>query len=166
MKRFSRVLFIKPDFSFLVVKQRAEKGELWCFPGGKVEPGEQPILAACREISEELGMLCLPKRLKKLTKKKCKFGGEIWTGHFYYSWCAPLHHEIREPKKLKESTYMSLEQLEHCDAHQTALSRVVRENENELMEFVSQCYGGPLWAQASLNYSTQSEKVMSPPRTI
>lgn len=152
MKRFSRVLFVKPDFTFLVVKQLAGERELWCFPGGKVEPDEQPILGACREISEELGMFCLPKHLKKLTRKRCKFDGETWTGHFYYSWSAPMHHEILEPEKLRESTYMSLAQLEQCDAHQTALSRVVRENENQLLEFVSQCYGGPLWAQPSLNY--------------
>lgn len=47
-----------PDGRILMHRRPPEKahGGLWEFPGGKVEPGEHPVIALVREISEELAI--------------------------------------------------------------------------------------------------------------
>ena len=49
----------------LMQKRRkgAQHGGLWEFPGGKVEAGESPESALCREICEELGIAIEPAAL-------------------------------------------------------------------------------------------------------
>lgn len=49
---------IDPDGRVLIAQRPAggAMGELWEFPGGKIEPGERPEEALIRELSEELGI--------------------------------------------------------------------------------------------------------------
>ena len=51
-------VLMRPDGSYLLAERPAGKvyAGYWEFPGGKVEPGETPLQAICREIREELGL--------------------------------------------------------------------------------------------------------------
>jgi 8-oxo-dGTP diphosphatase len=48
---------VRRDGLVLVSRRRADQPmpHLWEFPGGKVEPGEAPVVALAREVAEELG---------------------------------------------------------------------------------------------------------------
>lgn len=56
---------IAPDGRICLQRRPAEKmhGNLWEFPGGKVNAGESVELALCREIAEELGVQIEPADL-------------------------------------------------------------------------------------------------------
>ena len=49
-------VIIRSDVGIVLVKEV----EWWGIPKGKVEPGEEPIDAACREVLEEVSILISP----------------------------------------------------------------------------------------------------------
>ncbi len=65
----SAVVLIDPDGRILLTQRPEGKSMagLWEFPGGKVEPGENPEYALVRELNEELGIMTCPECLQPLT---------------------------------------------------------------------------------------------------
>jgi 8-oxo-dGTP diphosphatase len=59
------VALVRPDGRILMQQRPSASmhGDLWEFPGGKVEPGETPEHAAARELHEELGVDLAPDSL-------------------------------------------------------------------------------------------------------
>jgi 8-oxo-dGTP pyrophosphatase MutT (NUDIX family) len=55
------VCFVDPGGRLLTVRKRGTQA--FMLPGGKLEPAEAPLAAAVREVVEELGVACDPRRL-------------------------------------------------------------------------------------------------------
>lgn len=62
-------VLLGPDGSILLARRPVgrELAGLWEFPGGKIEPGEQPEEALVRELEEELGVRAKRENLVPLT---------------------------------------------------------------------------------------------------
>jgi 8-oxo-dGTP pyrophosphatase MutT (NUDIX family) len=86
------VLVVRHDSRLLVVSRRDGLG--FSLPGGKVDPGETIKIAACRELSEEVGCVATPGRLVLLHKG---LSGSGRITHLYYA------HKITNAPYARES---------------------------------------------------------------
>ena len=71
------------DNQFLISLRAKDvhQGGKWEFPGGKVEQGEQPEQAMCRELVEEVGLIAVDYQL--LETKFFDYGDAALNLHFY-----------------------------------------------------------------------------------
>jgi len=64
-KKFVAVVgVVTKDRKYVLTGQRRDTG-LWVVPGGKVEPGEEWVTAACRELQEEAGIEVSVKQMQQ-----------------------------------------------------------------------------------------------------
>lgn len=68
MRKVTVTIVIRNREAKFFLQKRDNKPEIaypgaWCFPGGQVEQGEQPVDAMVREIEEELALTVTPEEL-------------------------------------------------------------------------------------------------------
>lgn len=72
-------IFVRDEDSKILVCQRKKDQPLplkWEFPGGKIEPGEEPVAALKRELDEELGINAeIGEEVARVTHKYKNGGG-------------------------------------------------------------------------------------------
>lgn len=81
----------------------------WRSAGGKIEGDELPIVAAARELWEELGVVALSLRFLVSTDTESK--GKTWTGHWFLLGNYQGDFEIQEPKKHSEMLWLTAAEL-------------------------------------------------------
>lgn len=64
--RIAAAILTRPDKKMLVVRKRGT--DAFMQPGGKIEPGEEPADALCRELAEELGLAVTPAELSFVSR--------------------------------------------------------------------------------------------------
>lgn len=99
---------------YLTLHFPQKKERKWRFAGGKVEPGESIIVAAARELEEELGVEATSLRLLSVQAEFVDTG--IWTGFFFV---VDVHGtpQIMEPHKHDNLEYLTCSELQEANAH-------------------------------------------------
>ena len=79
MRQVVAAIFVRESDSKILVCQRKKDQPLplkWEFPGGKIEPGEEPVAALKRELEEELGITAeIGEEVAHITHKYKNGGG-------------------------------------------------------------------------------------------
>jgi 8-oxo-dGTP diphosphatase len=79
----SRIIILNDKNHVLLTRRNLNdyEGGKWCLPGGKPENNESLILAAERELSEEVGIKTNLHFFKSF--KFPKFGDRVWETHYF-----------------------------------------------------------------------------------
>lgn len=103
---FVGVFIRNAEHKFLVVNHSQKKEFSWRVPGGKVMPGELPIIAAARELSEELGISATSLNLFRQSDTFAD--GAFWHGLFFICNSYFGGPRIMEPEKQDEIRYIRI----------------------------------------------------------
>lgn len=90
---------------YLALHFAKKKERLWRLPGGKLEKGETPEMAAVREGYEELGVHIT--KLRKVTETLTEADGGLWKGYWFLVEDFAGRIRIMEPEKHDEARYMT-----------------------------------------------------------
>lgn len=93
LRQSSVVVVVRPDGKMLLIRRsRTDRWKPlhWNFPGGRVDLGEMPCVAAARELLEEAGISVSPNQLSLLMRFRDRTTG--WWVNVYYVRLAYVPH--------------------------------------------------------------------------
>jgi mutator protein MutT len=88
---------------------RAHPGQ-WALPGGRIDPGETPVVAAVRELHEELGIEVSESAYVGLLDDYATRSGYVITP--VVLWCGPVERITANPAEVASVHLASLDQLD------------------------------------------------------
>ena len=119
-KKRGAVAVIVRDGRLLVIRrsEHVVAPGAYCFPGGRIEPGETEEQAVVREVQEELGLALEPRR--RIWESVSPWGTELtwWLGHVDpETTCTPCAAEVESYSWLTTTEMANLPDLLESNRH-------------------------------------------------
>jgi 8-oxo-dGTP diphosphatase len=113
-----------PDNQYLISLRPTDvhQGGKWEFPGGKVEQGEQPEQAMCRELFEEVGLTAVDYQL--LETKYFDYGDTALNLYFYLVTGFSGQAQGKEGQPIKWVSKAELASYEFPKANKTVIANL------------------------------------------
>lgn len=108
----ARVILKDHKNNLLVIEDKHIQGR-WIFPGGSVEQKELPVLAAARELQEEVGLIVQPRDLTevcRLTRTSANRYGYSDYAHFFMAKKCTGILTI-DPKEISQAHWLPIDEL-------------------------------------------------------
>ncbi|PZS18059.1 MAG: hypothetical protein DLM57_06990 [Pseudonocardiales bacterium] len=126
------VIVRNSDDEYLLVRQRLRERNRWSFPGGFLNPSEDPIDGAVRELREEAGLDLPTQRLELLDQYR-----QSWLrffGHFDHVYVASVGTAELRPKRsieIRACGWFAADRLPELTASTHEALRRLRHKERE-----------------------------------
>ncbi len=107
-------IVVKNKDKYLLIKEVKANYNQWNFPGGKIDEDEAPILAAVRELKEEVNLNA--DTLTPLIEFEYQFNNGLWYGYYFIVQNLNMSDlKVMEVDKCDGYCFFKLEEIERLD---------------------------------------------------
>lgn len=98
----------------VLIVHRRRVGD-WCFPKGRLQRRERPLVGALREVREETGLWCVPNAALPVVEYRDRRGRERWAAYWAMR---SVGGRFRPTSEIDDAAWVALDEARDRLTHQ------------------------------------------------